>query len=369
MENKVVLHVMGMDSSKYGGIERFNVRLSQALWDKGFRSVFVYETYPDNESFVSDVKAAHGQIVVLKSRKQPLTFCRQLSRLIGRERPCLVHAHFTKARFYAIPLAYMKGVRRLFFTLHSAMDPKNTIKPFTRLWYAMANKMAKVIAVSDNIESTYKADWPEAETKRIYLGVERIVGDKHECRSRLGISEHQMMVLTVANFNHIKGLDVLCKAIALLKERGGLKDDVCFYIVGQLESDRKELNVLVFEEGIGDFVKMVGISNDVLTYMCASDLYVQPSRSEGLPLALMEASSSGLPLVGTRVGGIPEIVKEGVNGLLVESENEEQLADAVDSLIHDAGLREKLGKNSLSVYENEYSVENGVRQTMEYYEL
>lgn len=369
MENKVVLHVMGMDSSKYGGIERFNVKLSQALWDKGFRSVFVYETYPDNGSFVSDVKAAHGKIVVLKSRNQPLIFCRQLSRLIGREQPYLVHAHFTKARFYAIPMAYLRGVRRLFFTLHSAMDPKDTFKPFTRLWYAMANRMAKVIAVSDNIESTYKSDWPEAVTKRIYLGVEQIVGDKLECRSKLGIPEHQMMVLTVANFNHIKGLDVLCKAIALLKERGELKDDICFYIVGQPESDQKELSVLVSEEGVGDFVKMVGISNDVSTYMCASDLYVQSSRSEGLPLALMEASSSGLPLVGTRVGGIPEIVKEGVNGLLVEPEKVEQLADAVDSLIHSAGLREKLGKNSLSVYQNEFSAENGVRRTMEYYEL
>ena len=369
MGNKVVFHIMGMDSFKYGGIERFNVKLSQALWKKGFRSVFVYESYPANALFVGDLKDAHGEIVVLESRKHPLRFCHQLSKLLHHEHPYVVHAHFTKARFYAIPLAYMKGVSKLFFTIHSAMDPKNVIKPFTRLWYAMANKMAKVIAVSKNIELTYKTNWPEASTKRIYLGVEQIVGDKQECRSRLGVPEHQMMVLTVANFNHIKGLDVLCKAVALLKERGELKSEICFYIIGQPECDKKELDALVTEKGVKDYVKMVGITNDVPTYMCASDMYVQPSRSEGLPLALMEASSAGLPLIGSKVGGIPESVKDCVNGLLVEAEKEERLADAIESLIHDAVLREKYGKNSLMVYENEFSVKNGVQKIIEFYGL
>lgn len=368
MENKVVLHVMGMDSSKYGGIERFNVRLSQALWTKGFRSVFVYETFPDSESFVKDLRDAHGEIVVLNSRKHPLHFCCELWKLLDKERPFVVHAHFTKARFYAIPLAYMKGMRKLFFTVHSAMDPKKTIKLFTRLWYSMANKMAKVIAVSNDIESTYKSNWPDAKTKRIYLGVKAISGNKQDCRARLGIPSGQKMVLTVANFNHIKGLDVLCKAVFLLKQRKDI-NDVGFYIVGQPDSDKQELGKLISELGIDECINMLGISNEVADYMCASDVYVQPSRSEGLPLALMEASATGLPMIGTRVGGIQEIVRDGYNGLLVENENEVQLAEALASLLNDAGMREKFGMNSLSVYKREFSVENGVSQTVSYYGL
>lgn len=369
MENKVILHVMGMDSSKYGGIERFNVKLSQVLWDKGYRSVFVYETYPENESFVSDVKATHGQIVVLKSRKQSLTFCRQLSRLIRRERPCLVHAHFTKARFYAIPVAYTQGVRKLFFTVHSEMDSMDAIKPLTRMWYSMANRRAKIIAVSNNIEASYKANWPKSHVKRIYLGVDRVVGDKRESRLKLGIPPEQVVVLTVANFNHIKGLDILCQAIAILKERGVLNDNIGFYIVGQPESDKKMLKELTKELGIDGLIMMVGVSNEVGSFMSASDIYVQPSRSEGIGLAFMEAASAGLPLIGTRVGGIPEIVKDGVNGRLVEKEKAFQLADVLELMLCDAVLRENYGKNSLSVYENGFSVENGVMQTVEYYGL
>ena len=367
MENKVVLHVTGMESFKYGGIERFNVKLSQALWEKGFRSLFVYESFPSNELYVNDLKNSHGEIVVLKSVKQPIRFCIGLSKLIRRERPSIVHAHFTKARFYAIPLAYMKGIRNLVFTVHSAMHPKKLIKPFTRFWYAMANKMAKVIVVSEDIASNYRANWPDATTNRIYLGVEAINGNKLACRSRLGIPESRTVVLTVANFNHIKGLDVLCKAISLLKQRGELDGNVRFYIVGQPESDKRELEALLSKLGLSDWVEMVGISNEVPSYMCAADFYVQPSRSEGLPLALMEATSASLPIIGSRVGGIPEIVREGHNGLLVESENEQMLAVAMGKILSDVQMRNSFSEHSNKLYHELFSIDRGVGETISYY--
>lgn len=369
MGNKVVIHVMGMDSSKYGGMERFNVKLSQSLWEKGYKSIFVYEIYPESDAFVDDLNAAHGEIKVINSRTSPLRFCRQLLQLIDEEQPLLIHAHFTKARFYAIPLAYLKGVERLVFTIHSAMSPKAEMKPLTRLWYTMAGKKAKVIAVSDNIESAYKSNWPKAKIKRIYLGVNGIIGDKNDCRKRLVIPSDQIVVLTIANFNHIKGLDVLCKAIALLKKRGSLNEGVCFYIVGQPVSDQQELFSMIKDLGLSGSIKMMGISNDVASYMCAADLYVQPSRSEGLPLALMEATSVGLPLIGTKAGGIPEIVKNGFNGLLVDKEDEEQLATAIEFLLHNNELRMEYGNNSHVVFQEDFSVEVGVAHTISYYEL
>lgn len=369
MNKRYILHVMGMDSSKYGGIERFNVALSEALLEKGFHSVFVYESEPASKEFMSDLKESEAQVFVSNSRKHPLRFCLDFVRLLRQYHPMLVHAHFTKARFYAIPIAYLLGISRLFFTIHSRMDPKNRIKPLTRLWYERANKMAKVIAVSDDIESNYRANWPQATTKRIYLGVETISGNKHECRSKLGIPERQTMVLTVANFNQIKGLDVLCKAISLLKQRGELGSEVRFYIVGQPESDKLELEALLSELGLCDFVEIVGISNEVPSYMCAADFYVQPSRSEGLPLALMEATSASLPIIGTRVGGIPEIVREGYNGLLVDSENERMLADAISKMLSDIQMRSSFSEHSFKLYHELFSIDNGVRQTISYYEV
>ena len=81
MENKVVLHVMGMDSSKYGGIERFNVQLAKLLSEKGYKSVFVYETEPVSTAYVEDLEAANGVIVVMNSREHPLRFCHDFAKL------------------------------------------------------------------------------------------------------------------------------------------------------------------------------------------------------------------------------------------------------------------------------------------------
>lgn len=366
MENKVVLNVMGMDSSKYGGIECFNVELSKTLREKGFKGVFVYEEEPANHAFVDDLIAAGGEIVILNSRKSKWRFCKDFVKLVRKYHPILVHAHFTKARFYVIPIAYLMGIKRLYYTIHSRMVPKNEIKIHTRLWCNWANKVAKMVAVSDDIASVCKANWPKAEVRRIYLGVGQVGGYRTENRERLGLYPDQIMLLTISNFNYIKGLDVLCKAIKVLKTKG-LMDRACLYIVGQPEIDKLELSSLIKGLGIGDSVKLVGISNNVPAYLAAADVYVQASRSEGLPLALMEATSAALPVIGTKVGGIPEIVRDGDNGILVDAENVEMLADAIAKIMLDETLKQQLGSNSLKIYKKTFSVENGVRQTIDYY--
>ena len=368
MENKVVLHVMGMDSSKYGGMEHFNVKLAETLSAKGYKGVFIYETEPASQAFVDDMKAAGGEIVILNSRRKPLRFCRELAKLLDEYKPVLVHAHFTKARFYAIPVARFKGIRRLFITIHGEMIPKRQIKLHTRLWCAWSNKVAKIIAVSDRIVSVYKSNWPESEIRRIYLGVGEVAGNREQCRARFGVPEGQILLLTISNFNHIKGLDVLCKAVQILKNKG-LMDNACLCIVGQPEEHKAELSPLIEALGIADCVRMEGISNEVPAYLAAADIYIQSSRTEGLPLAMMEAASAALPMVGTKVGGIPEIAREGFNGLLVESENAEMLAEAIASLLCDENMRRQYGQNSLKVYREEFSVESGVSQTIAYYEL
>ena len=225
-----------------------------------------------------------------------------------------MHAHFTKARFYAIPIAVLMGIKKIYFTIHSSLGVKTQIKLLTRLWYSWANSVSKVIVVSENIAVMYKSNWPNAQVRRIYLGVDHSPLDRNESRQLLGIPNQQLMLLTVANFNYIKGLDYLIKSIAYLKSKDMWLDKAHLYIVGQTEKDKQELNTLIKSLELEDDVTLVGISNCVAEFMASADLYIQPSRSEGLPLALMEASSFSLPLIGCNVGGIPEIIVDGYNG-------------------------------------------------------
>lgn len=363
----MILHVMGMDSSKYGGIERFNVELSKTLRKKGYKGVFVYESSPANRDFVEDIEREDCEIIVVNSRKNKLNFCIGLLKVLIEYRPLLVHAHFTKARFYAVPISRFWGIRRLFITIHSQIGPKNEIKFFTRCWYRWVNRVARIIAVSDNLAMEYKTNWPDADVKRIYLGVKQMHENREDSRRALEIPQEQMMLLTIANYNYIKGLDVLCEAIEILMTNGELSGNVCFYIVGQPDIDKEELGVLISSLKIHKYIKMIGISNEIHTYLSAADIYIQPSRSEGIGLALMEAASASLPLIGTRVGGIPEVIKEGFNGVLVESEDCATLANSITCLMRDNGLRKRYGENSLKVYHDAFSVEEGVSQTVKYY--
>jgi alpha-maltose-1-phosphate synthase len=97
------------------------------------------------------------------------------------------------------------------------------------------------------------------------------------------------------------------------------------------------------------------------------DVLVQPSRADTLPLSVLEAMAAGLPVIGTRVGGIPEEVEDGVTGLVVEGESPEALAAALDSLAGNAERRRELGEAGRSRAEERFSAEGTARRTVELY--
>lgn len=365
---KTILHLMGMDSTKYGGLEKYNVELARQLLQKGYNSVFVYEDYPDVKQYTDDLTSVNAQIIVINSRRSILKFCVNFWKLLKKYDFSIMHAHFTKARFYAIPLALVFGMKNILYTLHSRIDTLSKIKLHTRLWYWLMNRYCKVVAVSKQIEKIAKINWININCQALYLGVNQIHGDKIASRELLYIPLDQLVLTCIANFNHIKGLDVLVKAIKSLVDDGHMNNSK-FYIVGQPENDRIELQRLIDELHISNYIQLVGIKNNIQQYLLASDIYIQPSRSEGLPLSLMEACSAGLPIVASRVGGIPEVAIENRNSLLFESENEEDLAKKICKLIDDSEQRKMLGIQSKKVYNEHFSIQTNVTKLIEYYHL
>lgn len=359
---------MGMDSTKYGGIERFNVELSRQLAEKGYHSVFVYERWPDVEQFAIDLQQAGAEIIVLNSRMKPLKFCYQLWILFRRYHFCMMHAHFTPARFYAVPLALLYGIKKVFYTIHSTMPPLKEIKFHTRLWYNIYNKYCRVIAVSKAIENIARRNWPKAQIRNLYLGIAPCVTDRTQARKELNISADTMMVMCTANFNHIKGLDILVRAVAQVSQHMDLTN-VAFYIVGQPEKDKEELQQLINELEVAAYTHLEGISNQIPKYLNAADVYIQPSRSEGIGLAIMEACSVGLPIIASRVGGIPEVAKDRENAILFEAGNIDECATALQKMLTDSSLRKKFGKKSKLVYTEKFQLPNNVNKLIEYYKL
>ena len=129
----------------------------------------------------------------------------------------------------------------------------------------------------------------------------------------------------------------------------------------------ESLQALARELGVSDYVIFCGVRNDVEHILSISDFTVLPSLTEGLGLALLEAQAAGRPVVASNVGGIPELITHGVNGLLVGPHDVRGLVDAIGLLLKDGALLQRMGRQSADRAEL-FDVRRGVAQTISLYE-
>ena len=162
---------------------------------------------------------------------------------------------------------------------------------------------------------------------------------RREVRDELGVRHDEVLVLAVANLRPEKGYDILLEAARILLAGGA---PVSFVSVGYGPL-ADELNRIHIDLGLGDRFRFLGPRSDVLRLMTGADVFTLSSRHEGLPVAVMEATSAGLPLVLTTVGEIPSLFTDGVDALLVPPGRADVLANSLERLVRNPTLREELG--------------------------
>jgi len=136
--------------------------------------------------------------------------------------------------------------------------------------------------------------------------------------------------------------------------------DAVLLVVGN-GSTEPATRALAAELGLGDAVRFLGFRLDIPELLQAMDVFVLSSRSEGLSLTLLEAEAAGLPIVATRVGGNPEVVRDGESGLLVPSGEPEPMAAALARLLQDSALRQRWGERGRRLYRDEFTLQAMVR--------
>lgn len=219
---------------------------------------------------------------------------------------------------------------------------------------------SKIIAVSKGVQKEIAAFYDSKKLITSYLGVKCDVSEtKDEARQILGIPKNCIVLTTIGFDVTIKGFDVLVDAVELLtKERLSIPAFIV-NVVG-LDSVRsaKFLDIVRGKNMESYFVSM-GIRNDIDMILSATDIYLQPSRTEAISLTIMEALHHGLPVVASNVGGISEVVLDGQNGTLVEACDAEGLSIAISDLLQSPEKREIFGENSKKHSLN-FTVERGV---------
>jgi glycosyltransferase involved in cell wall biosynthesis len=161
-----------------------------------------------------------------------------------------------------------------------------------------------------------------------------------EARARLALPAGARVVGTVGNFTAKKDQATLLRAVASLRPAGDVETMLVLVGLGPLERD---LRALAAELDIAERVLFAGSRDDVFALLPAFDVFALSSRFEGLPIALLEAMASGVAPVVTDVGGIPEVITDGVDGLLVAPGDPDALAAALAKLLEDDALRADVG--------------------------
>ncbi len=165
-------------------------------------------------------------------------------------------------------------------------------------------------------------------------------GERAAARTEFGLDDGDVAVMTIANLRKEK-----CHSDLLVAARqvADIDEHVRFFAVGQgqLEKQLKEQHAAL---GLGDRFRFLGYRADAVRLLAASDIFALASRYEGYPIALMEALAVGLPVVATRVGGITDAVRDGIEGLLVDTGNPHELADAILRLAKDPHQRARMSE-------------------------
>jgi len=176
--------------------------------------------------------------------------------------------------------------------------------------------------------------------------------DRELIRSEYGIPADAIVVGTVGRLAEVKRQDRLLKAAAELS-LGNRK--LWVLIVGE-GPERDRLVQLATSLGIQERVRLVGYQSQPNRFLRAMDLFVLTSRSEGLPISLLEAWASRLPVISTNVGGVPDVISEGIDGLIVPNDDGLGLAVAISKLLGDADSAKRLGMAGLKVVTERFSL-------------
>ena len=305
---------------------------------------------------------------------QQLRFARDLM----RDRIEIVHTHNFYANVFALPAARLAGVR---VVLASIRDTGVYQTPMQKNVQKIACRLAHRVVVNADairdwlVADGYRPDRIVVIRNGIDLSGFRRPRDPGEVRREIDVPAGAPLVVMVSRLHELKGLDDFLDAAAIL---AGRRRDVHFLVVGERfksrsgEWERDGVYQQVLERqaqrlGIADRVRFTGFRLDVPALLAASTVSVLPSLSEGLSNTVLESMAAGLPVVTTNVGGTPEAVTDGENGLLVVPRDPPALARAIGRVLDDPGLARRLGENARDRIERHFSLEGMARRTEELY--
>jgi glycosyltransferase involved in cell wall biosynthesis len=347
-----VLHLSS--SSGPGGAETVVASLAAGLDRSRFRSVVCLfrdgwlRERCEGLGLETHIIPIHGML--------DLRWLRAFCGLLRERGVGLIHAHEFGANTYGTLAGCLSRIP-VIATVHGRHYYADSVR--RRLAYRLVSRAAVMVAVSQDLRR-FIIDATGVSAARVAVvhnGIAPAASVPAKARARLrhelGLVDGQQIVTMVGSLYAIKGHRFLVEAAPRILQSC---PSAVFLIAGRGDCDA-ELRDQARRLGIGGRVRLLGLREDIPVLLAISDLFVQPSLSEGLSIAILEAMRAGCPVVTTRVGGNSELVIDGETGLLVPPRDVEQLAAAVIDLLIDPARARRLGDKGLAFVADRFGLQ------------
>lgn len=320
----------------FGGAETMCENLTYALKEMG-HEVTVVSLYQEHTPISRRMEEAGVRILYLdKKLGLDVSMIPKLRKIMKQERPDAVHSHLDVIK-YAVAAAKLSGIRRCVHTVHNVAQEEaegklqkllNTI--YFRLGWSIP------VGLSPEVKRTIVSFYglKEDRVPMIYNGV-----DLSRCQIKEDYSLSQPAnLLHIGRFNHQKNHKGLLEAFAKIV---AVRPDCLLHLLGDGEL-REETESYACQLGIREKVLFHGSQSNVYPYLQKADLFLLPSHFEGMPMTIIEAMGTGLPVIASAVGGVPDMLTDRESGMLTTREPDSVAAAALE-LLEDEALRRTLG--------------------------
>lgn len=331
-----VMHLIA--SPKIGGAEKLLLTIVDNIdFDRFDVSIAAYiDSKVELNNFYNEAVKSSARLFPVKIRHPyDIRQLIQIYRIIATVRPDVIHTHGYKTNILGFLMARLFKIPNI-ATVHGWLHTNRKITQlFNRLNLCLLRRFDQVIAVSEQIENVLLRRGVPASRlvtlRNVPAAKKQHHFDKAAFLEKYSLLPEARCVGFVGRLEPVKGADVFIAAAPIVLESC---PDAQFLIAGE-GSELIRLKATVEKLGLGRQVKFLGFLASPGAFFQVLDLYVLPSRDEGIPLSLLEAMSVGVPVVASSVGGVPEVIKDGMNGILVPPGQSRSLAEAICRSLND----------------------------------
>jgi glycosyltransferase involved in cell wall biosynthesis len=276
----------------------------------------------------------------------------------------IVHCHNPGTLFYGCISGKLAGTKKIINTEHGFVDKyskKSLIKD-----YFLLSLASKTTVVSESIKqeliNRHKINSSKINIVKNGIYKKKSFKSRSEVLSLLGLNDNHFYIGVVARLTPIKNHKLLIDAFVLLSSK---YPNLRLLIIGGGETENE---IKLYSNLVKDKVYFLGPRDDVFDILQVIDIFVLPSNSEGLSLAIMEAMSAGLPIVATDVGGNRELIQHNYSGILTPPKIPSSLADAIEKLILNRNFRKHLGQNAMVQFNKHFTINKMANSFLNLYE-